>query len=262
MTSASSAPASAASPWFAVAGPPSAAVRLVCLPWGGGSPRAYLDWQGPLSGVADVHAVQVPGRGPRAGEPAAGSIAELADGVTAAVLADPRPVVVFGHSLGAVLGFEVARRLAGSPLAHHLVASGSAAPAGLPDAYLTWAAGLDRPALAAMAHRYEGLPEAIVDDADLQDLLMPDLEADLRLIAGYRYSADGPLRCGVTLTNGRDDWHVAGPALDGWDAECEAPPERRWFDGDHFYLTRSPELLEALAALAAGVAADVHVEVI
>jgi surfactin synthase thioesterase subunit len=250
--------------WFVAAGHAgAAATRLVCLPWGGGNPLAYLEWQPDLAGVARVYAVRLPGRGPRDDEPSPPSIAALADAVAGAILADGAdPVVLFGHSMGAVVAFEVARRLSDAPALRHLVVSGSAGPRDLPDDYLRWAASLDRQNLAAAAHRYEGLAREVVDSADLQDLLLPGLETDVRLLAGYEYTRATPLPCGLTLVNGRDDWHVQGTSLDSWALESTVAPQQIWLPGGHFYLTDAGSGLTAILRDLVATMAGVHVEVI
>ena len=234
-------------------------LRLFCFHHAGAGASTFRPWLAPLAaaGVA-VSALQLPGRENRFLEPAHSRLEPLIDALIPQLAPHlHRPFSLFGHSMGALVAFEVARRLAGSPLLCHLVVSGCAAPPGLPDDYLVWAAGLDRPSLAAAAHRYEGLPRAIVDDADLQELLLPDLETDLRLVAGYRFTPAAALPCAVTLANGRDDWHVRGTVLDGWNDVCRLTPERLWFDGGHFYLLENEDVTRALATIVA-----LHMEVI
>ncbi len=127
-----------ASDWF-VSRPgvePSLA-RVYCFPHAGGSPRAFLDWQTGLADDTEVVAICRPGREHRATEPAP-TINEYIEGATAAITAageaNSRAFYLFGHSLGALIGFEVCRRLAaaGTAVPHHFVASGCSAPSLLP----------------------------------------------------------------------------------------------------------------------------------
>jgi surfactin synthase thioesterase subunit len=253
--------------WFVSGGVPRAPARFVCFPHGGGDPRAYLDWQPGLAGTADILAVRVPGRGPRGDEPAATSIAELADRAAAAVAAvADRPTCLFGHSLGGVVAFEVARRLRDVPAVRHLVASGCAAPSLLPTDYLRWAAQLDGRAFAEAMAKFEGMSPEIVEDPELQELLLPDLRTDCRLIAAYRYRPAAPLAIRLSLINGRDDWRVGDGLLEPWRSEVTTPPDEHWRDGGHFYFADRPaavvDLLRTVVSTGSGLPADEHVELI
>lgn len=256
------------SAWFLTRGASqAAAARVVCFAHAGGNPRAFLDWQDAVGGGAEVVAVCMPGRGPRADEARPRSVADLADGAAAAIgaLAD-RPIVLFGHSLGALLAFEVARRLRGLGALGHLVASGCAAPSLLPSARVRRAAALEGRAFAEAVEFFGGLPPNVLADDELCQLLLPGVQADLRLVAGYRYEADAPLDVRLSLVNGRDDPHVTAATLQPWETESRHAPVRHWIDGGHFYFERRPdavaELLAAIAAESSGRAASEHVEVI
>ncbi|HZN18858.1 MAG TPA: alpha/beta fold hydrolase [Micromonosporaceae bacterium] len=259
------------STWFLTRdGGPASGVQIFCFPYGGGSPRVYLDWQPVLGDDAQIVAVCPPGRDHRVDERAPSSIAELADGAAAAIRAyADRPTVLFGHSLGALVAFEVARRVSGSAAFVHLVASGCAAPSLIPSDYIRWAAQLSGQDFADAAGRYEGLSPEVVADPELQELLLPDLRADLRLVAEYRYRPAAPLPVGVSLVNGRDDWHITEAALEPWRRECQAAPRYHWTDGGHFYFDGRPStVVEVLRSVVrepsagAAVAAAEHVEVI
>jgi surfactin synthase thioesterase subunit len=204
-----------------------------------------------MGATADILAVCVPGRGRRGDERAPASIAELAEGAAAAVAAAAdRPTYLFGHSLGAVVAFEVARRLRGASTLRHLVASGCAAPALLPTDYLRWADQLDGRAFAEAMVRFEGMSPEIANDPDLQELLLPDLRADCRLIAEYHYQPAAPLSLRLSLVNGRDDWHISNDMLEPWRTEVTTAPDYHWRDGGHFYFADRPDtVLGVLRAL-------------
>jgi surfactin synthase thioesterase subunit len=238
--------------WFLSRGGELAApARIICFPHGGGDPRAYTDWQSHLGAEADILAVCIPGRARRADERAPDSIEQLADGAAAAVaMVADRPTYLFGHSLGAVVAFEVARRVRDTPAVRHLVASGCAAPSRLPTDYLRWAATLDGQAFAEAMVRFEGMASEIAVDPDLQELLLPDLRADCRLIAEYRYRRDARLDIGLSLVNGRADWHLSDDLLAPWRDEVTTAPVSHWRDGGHFYFADRPAaVLDVLRAL-------------
>ncbi|HEX6355476.1 thioesterase II family protein [Actinophytocola sp.] len=228
--------------------------RVFCFPYAGGNPDMFSAWQSDLE--SDAVLVGMPIRG--------GSIDEVIDASTAAVRAatkaDRRPVYLFGHSLGALIAFEVARRLDDLPELRHLVASGLSAPSLLPSRRVRELARLRGREFAEALGFFGGLPPEILADEDVLELLLPGVIADFRLAAGYRYRPAPPLAVDVSLINGREDPHVGPAQLEGWQHECVKPPARHWVDGGHFYLdTRPAVVIELLREL---VHADNHVELI
>jgi surfactin synthase thioesterase subunit len=242
-------------------GAPARAARIFCFPHAGGSPRAFLDWQPGLAPDAEILAVCRPGREHRAAEPAP-TIDELVTGATAAiaacVAADERPFYLFGHSLGALVAFEVCRRLPVPPL--QFVASGCAAPSLLPSRRVRDIAQLTGAAFAEAVGFFGGLPAEVIADEELRDLLLPGVIADFRMAVGYRYAPGPALRVPATLIVGRDDPHVRAAQVELWAREFARPPDRYWVDGGHFYFDPRPDA--AIGILRAVVQADQHVELI
>lgn len=238
-------PAQPQSRWFlSGTDEPRAVPRIFCFPHAGGNSRAFLSWQSRLRVPAEIVAVCVPGRGHRLAEPAPGSVAELADGAAEAIAAaDDQPVYLFGHSLGAVVAFEVARRLRGLPVLRHLIASGCSAPALLPTQRVVEASRLEGRAFAEAVGFFGGLAPEIVAAEELHDVLLPGVQADFRMVAGYQYRPACPLPIGLTLINGREDPHISEAALQRWADEVSAPPVYRWTHGGHFYFEGRPQVV-------------------
>lgn len=237
--------------------------RIFCFPHAGGNPRAFLDWQPGLDGDAEILAVCRPGREHRAAEPAP-TIEEFIAGAGAAITelsADGRPGYLFGHSLGALIAFEVCRRLAGTPAQPRaFVASGCSAPPLLPSARVREIATLTGQEFAEAVGFFGGLPAEVIADPDVRDLLLPGVIADFRMAVGYRYQAGPRLAVPGTLVVGRDDPHVRPEQVAGWDEEFTWPPDRHWVDGGHFYF--DPRLEQIVDILRSLVQADQHVELI
>lgn len=254
------------SDWFVSRpGADSALARIYCIPHAGGSPRAFLDWQAGLADVAEVVAICRPGREHRATEPAP-TITEFIDGaaaaMTAAFEADGRPFYLFGHSLGALIGFEVCRKLAatGRAVPHHFVASGCSAPSLLPSERVKSIAKLTGKEFAEAIGFFGGLSADVIADEEMRDLLLPGVIADFHMAVGYHYQPGPPLEMPVTVVVGRDDPHVREAQVKSWDRESTEPVGQRWVDGGHFYFESRPtSIIEILAEI---VRADQHVELI
>lgn len=238
--------------------------RVYCFPHAGGNPRAFVGWQAEFGPDAELVAVRYPrgGRTPERPTDDGAAFDAIADGVAAAILAaGVEPVYLFGHSLGALLAFEVARRLRDADRPpRHLVASGCSAPTLMPTPRMVAASRLTGRAFAEAVGFLGGLPDEVMADQDLLDLLLPGLIADVRLAAGYRYRPAPPLDLDVSLMAGRDDPHVHAAQLEPWRRECRSAPVYHWADGGHFYFEQRPSaVVDVLREL---IRADQHVELI
>jgi surfactin synthase thioesterase subunit len=254
------------SPWFVTrpgAAPWSA--RIFCFPHAGGSPRAFLDWQDELKDDAEIVAICRPGREHRAAEPAP-PIGDYIDGAAAAIAAaartDHRPCYLFGHSLGALVAFEVGRKLiaSGELIPHHFVASGCSAPSLLPSQRVKDIATLSGKEFAEAVGFFGGLSAEVIADDEMRGLLLPGVIADFQMAVGYRYIRGTLLDIPGTIVVGRDDPHVQEEAAGPWADEFVEPVYRHWVAGGHFYFDDRPEtIIEILSQV---VQADQHVELI
>lgn len=225
------------------------APRLVCLPYAGGSAGYFFPVSVALQPAAEVVSVQYPGRQDRRAEPVLTDLGTLADRLTAVLLAEPpAPTVLFGHSMGAVLGFEVARRLERQdrPPAH-LVVSGRRSPELLrpdEDVHTRDDAGIVA-ALGALG----GPGLTLLADPELRELAMPALRGDYQAVETYAYRPGPPLRCPLTVLVGDRDPQVPVAQARGWTAHTTGPTDVQVLPGDHFYLAeQAPAVLAALQA--------------
>lgn len=251
----------ARSEWFVTHGEATGQpARIFCFPHAGGGSHSLLAWQGALRGEAQLLAVCRPGREHRVDEPAP-TFDEYVDGAAAAIraAADGRPVYLFGHSLGALVAFEVARQLADLPELRRLVASGCSAPELLPSQRVRAIAELEGREFAEAICFFGGLTPEVAADEDVRALLLPGLIADFRMAVGYEYRPAARLTVPLTLINGRQDPHIGPAQLVPWRHESAAPVYH-WADGGHFYFERQPDAVTDV--LREVVLADQHVEVI
>jgi len=229
---------------------PAAPVMLVCFPHAGGSAGFYLPVAAALSPAVDVFAVQYPGRQDRLAEPCLDDIGELADHVVAALRPQiDRPVALFGHSMGAVLAFEVAGRLAADPAVDltRLFVSGRQAPS----VYRDPARSVhlrDDDGLVAEMRTLRGTDAQVLADDDLLQIVLPAIRADYRAVETYRATPGTIMRCPITALIAVEDQHVTVAEARRWQEYTTGGFDFREFPGDHFYLIeRQADVIALLA---------------
>lgn len=210
---------------------PDAELRLVCLPHAGGAASSFRGWAGAVPAGVELVTVQYPGREDRIREEPWTDALAMAEALVGLLGADARPLVLFGHSLGGTLGYEVARRLPRPP--ERLVVSARIAPT-VPPATV-FRGGTDEE-LAAELSRLGGTDAAVLAHPELRALVLPAFRADLRAANGYVHPPGPPLRCPVHLLLGADDPAVAAPDALRWAEVAPAGFTHRVLPGGHFYL--------------------------
>ena len=223
-------------------------IRLFCLAHAGGGAAAFRLWPAALPDV-EVVRIQLPGRESRFREALisdpARLVAALADAMAPAL---DRPWAFFGHSMGALVGFETCRELTarGHGAPDHFFAAGFRAPhIGIEDPIHPIEG--DHAFLDALDARYGGVPSGLRDHPELLEALMPIVRADLTICESYRFDDRGPLACGITALGGRDDHWVGPERLAAWEQHGGAF-ELEWFDGGHFFIEASRDAVIATVA--------------
>lgn len=215
----------------------SATVRLFCFAHAGGGAAAYRPWRQALAPGVDVRPVVLPGRESRVRELPYRRVEQLLDPLCEAL--EPyldRPYAFFGHSLGSILAYEVARRLSAGPGRgpELLVVSGRRAPR-LPTERRLFSTLPDEDFLAALGG-LGGTPPEVLGEAQLLQMLLPTLRADFELNESYRTLPGPRLRCPVAAYMGADDPEVGPGELLAWQGETAGEFTLRVFPGGHFYL--------------------------
>jgi medium-chain acyl-[acyl-carrier-protein] hydrolase len=237
-------PTTAEDRWIKVFQPqPDAQLRLFCFPYAGGGASIYRLWPRELPGGVEVCAVQLPGRESRWREEPFRRVEPLADATTEALLGRlERPFAFFGHSMGAILAFEVARRLGRRGLRgpRHLVVSGRSAPrVEIDDPPIR---DLPREEFIDAVRRYSGTPEEVLQNRELMELVEPLLRADFSVSETYEYSPDPePLAVPLTVFGGLRDEEVPPEDLEAWRLETRGPYRKYLIDGGHFFLNDQRE---------------------
>jgi medium-chain acyl-[acyl-carrier-protein] hydrolase len=229
--------------WFLTPPDRAAKVRVFCFPFAGGSAAFYWRWRRAAAWL-DICPVELPGRGFRSRERPEHRAAPLIEGVGRALAPElAGPYALFGHSMGALLCFELARwlRSAGLPPPAHIFASARRAPH-LVDRQQP-RARLPEPDLLKTIAGLGGIKEELLSNRDLLDLVIPRLRADLAVCEDYRYVAEAPLSVPLTVFGGADDPEAARAELEGWRAHTSGPVSVHIFPGDHFFIERGYELV-------------------
>jgi len=231
---------------------PRAAARLYCFPYAGGAATVYRQWQGVVPPDLELRSCQPPGRQDRLDEPAVTDASALA-----ALLADDlqdegddRPFALFGHSMGALIAYELARELQrrGAAMPAVVAVSGRSSPLATgPRTHLHLLPTPDL--LSALAH-LGGLPREVLAVPELMELLLPTLRADLELAETHRpAAAREPLGCPLVVFGGADDPLVDVGGLPAWQECSRHPISVRVFPGDHFFLWPvGAELIRTIAS--------------
>ncbi|GAA1429164.1 alpha/beta fold hydrolase [Streptomyces thermospinosisporus] len=225
---------------------------MFCVPHAGAGPSSYAHWVSELPEDVELCLVHLPGREARLAELPLDDITVIAQRVVRACvdLLD-LPFALFGHSMGALVAYETARRLpvqprrlfvSACPPAHRLVEEPPVAH--LPDDEF----------LTEVRRAYQGIPDEVWQDSALMRMMLPALRADFAAYETYEWIPRAPLTCAVTALGGAADALVPPRSLADWAELTEGECAVEVFDGGHFYLTQARHQVQAMvtAALLSG----------
>jgi medium-chain acyl-[acyl-carrier-protein] hydrolase len=239
---------SSASPWLVRFGqrPVGPRLCLYCFPYAGGSAGIYQPWRAKLDPDIDLVAVQMPARGARMVEPAMRDLPEIVQRLTEVVTATAGVrFAFFGHSLGALVAFELTRYLEAHqlPTPVKLIVSGASGPQTSRD--LEPLDENDDDKLIQRLSRYKGTPPEILQHRELMRLMGPAIRADFALAGNYVYRAGPQLPMPITVFAGTDDEEVDAEQALAWQRETCASFKLHTFDGDHFFIHHQQQAVVA-----------------
>ena len=210
-------------------------VTLVCLPYAGGNSFAYRKLGRHLDAFVKPLAVELPGHGLLFNEPQIDSLDRMADYVLDAIADKVRgePWSLFGHSMGGMLGYLVARRaperLLPPPL--HLFISARRPGSVRPPFY--WM-DLTRDEFLERISRLGGIPKEVLDNRELMDIFEPILYRDVKALETHPHDDTAPVICPITVLIGADD-DIPEDHARLWNRDTIAPVTVRVFTGGHFF---------------------------
>ncbi|GCE15670.1 thioesterase II family protein [Tengunoibacter tsumagoiensis] len=224
-----------------------AQMRLFCFPFAGGGASTYQSWQRYLPEKVEICAVQLPGRENRMREKPYQEITPLVEALKQEL--NPYldlPFAFFGHSLGALISFELARHLRRDHQIEpqHLFLSACRAPQFFADIAPLHA--LPQPALIAELRRLEGTPEDVLQNQDLMRMIVPMLRADFSVFENYLYYPEEPLSCPITAFAGQQDQRAPAEMVAWWREQTTSKFTMHTLPGKHFFINEARESLLAL----------------
>jgi len=237
-------PSTSDSLWFPKLGTSQkASCRLFCFPYAGGSSFIYNNWSKTISENIEICAIQLPGRANRMNEKPFTGVEPLVEVLTEKILPfTTMPFAFFGHSMGAIICYELAINLRKKaniePL--HLFVSGRSAPHLAANDRITYNLP-DQDFIKEIA-KLNGTPKEILQNAELLELLFPLLRADFELVETYKYNKQQQLNCPISAFGGSEDEEVSIDDLKAWKVHTKAGFKLNVLDGDHFFINHFSEV--------------------
>ncbi len=218
---------------------------LFCFPYAGGSPYIFRNWKARLQPEIAIVALQTPGKAMRIAESPHDSVQEIvAEIVRNFPQMGSRTFAFYGHSLGALIAFELARELrrAGRPQPRHLFVGAARPPHIGP--LLPRLHGLEEQAfLDAVQARYSGLPAAILENPEALALFLPALRADFTAYESHAFETEAPLSCPISGFAGERDTLIPADTVAGWEMHTSSAFDLHVLRGGHFFLEDSCDQL-------------------
>ncbi|NJN56268.1 MAG: thioesterase [Leptolyngbyaceae cyanobacterium SL_5_9] len=238
-----------ANPWITCPQPnPQAKLRLFCLPYAGGGASGFRDWPAQLSSLIEVCPIELPGRGSRFQEPPYTRLAPLIQDLTPALLPYLNiPFAFFGHSMGALVSFELTQFLSQT----YGLTPACLAVAGRPAPHLSDRSNpihaLPDSDFLEKIRDFNGTPAPVLANAELMRILLPMLRADFAVIETFSYTPRPLLNCAIAAFGGLHDPKVSCADLEAWREQTHSTFLLHLLSGDHFFIhSAQSQLLSVL----------------
>jgi len=214
-------------------------LRLFCFPYAGGTSHIYRGWDSLLAPTIEVCAVELPGRAGRMKEPPGKNIPLLIQSMAAELLPYfDKPFAFYGHSMGALISYELARELRRSyqlqPV--HMFVAACFPPQSLRRReHVIY--DLPESLFIQEVRHYNGVPKEVLEYSDeLMRLMLPLLRADFEACQTYEYIDEPPLACPLTVAGGLQDRKLSRSDLEGWREQTTSTCTVQMLSGDHLFV--------------------------
>jgi medium-chain acyl-[acyl-carrier-protein] hydrolase len=217
---------------------------LFCLPYAGGGVAVFRGWEERLPDVVEVCALELPGRAPRIGVPPARRMEALVD----ALMEQIEPLLamqfaLFGHSMGALVAFELARAIRARGFVEPVALFVSAHRAPHLEGERAALSRLSDVDLRAELRRLGGTPPELLQSPAFMELLLPTIRADFEVCETYVYVERPPLECPIVAFGGSEDAQVGEDELQGWSEMTTGCFRLVMLRGGHFFINENREAL-------------------
>lgn len=227
---------------------PEMRLRLFCFPHAGGTARMYRSWQERFSPSIEIHAIQLPGHGSRLREQPFTAMDPMVEAIDKAICDQlDRPFAFFGHSLGALIGLELAHKLRSERKLepYHLFIAACRPPHIPHIASITY--NLPEEEFIASLRDLQGTPTEVLDNPELMDSLMPSLRADFQVLQTYRFTERETLGCPITVIGGTADREVQHTDLERWRDRSKGSFALHLLMASHFFCPLMARLCKRLS---------------
>ena len=226
-------------PWFQVRPDATSRFRLFCFPYAGGASAIFRPWSRQIHSHVEIVPALLPGRELRLREAACTRLEPLIESLAREIVPYlDRPFAFFGHSMGALISFELARRLRWERRIEpdHLFISGRRAPQ-LPERDPE-IHDLPEAEFLVELKQLQGTPAELLEHVELMQLLLPLLRADFSVCSTYTYFPSTPLKCPITVLGGLQDETVSRAQLEPWREQTAGACRVQMLEGDHFFINQ------------------------
>lgn len=232
--------------WFVIPKPNiNADLKLICFPYAGGSTSIFMSWVKAIPANVELIIIQAPGRGARMGEPAYTDMQTL---ITDLIKFIPnvlnKPYILFGHSLGSRIAFELMDQLKtlNYPLPQHFIASGSRGPHH--KCMNSPIYSLPNNEFIEQLKHINGTPKTVLENKELMALFIPLLKADFEIADRYYYTGDARFNCPISVFGGENDNDICLSELNSWGDFFKTTPDVHLLPGDHFFIDSHSEFIQ------------------
>ena len=232
--------------WFVIPKPNiNAELKLICFPYAGGSASTFIPWAKTLPANVELIIIQAPGRGSRIGEQA---YSDMNDLMRELIKIIPnilnKPYILFGHSLGSRIAFELMSQLKilNHALPQHFIASGSRSPH-----YTSMKEPIYRlphdEFIEELKH-LNGTPLAVLENKELMELFLPLIRADFEIADKYCYTGNASFNCPISVLGGKGDVEISLSKLNSWGELFTTEADVHLLPGNHFFIDSHSELVQ------------------